>query len=218
MPPAEYLVQYGHAAFVGRFTAAETVAVPCDRGDRVIVRSPRGVEPGVVLCTADDRFAGTLDPAAGGDLLRHATPADEPSDIADALLDAAADFIESAGLPLTVLDAEVLLDDGPVLLHAVAWEPCDADGLFAELSARFARPVRLFDLSRTPAAVDPPDAASAGCGKPGCGTESGGGCGTGGGCSSGGGCSRAKVKSADDLTAYFADLREKMHAHRVPLN
>ncbi|MCE9568281.1 MAG: hypothetical protein K8U57_40290, partial [Planctomycetes bacterium] len=59
-----------------------------------------------------------------------------------------------------------------------------------------------------------------GCGKPGCGTESGGGCSTGGGCSSGS-CSRGSVKSADELTAHFAELRQKMEAAglaRTPLN
>ena len=74
-------------------------------------------------------------------------------------------------------------------------------------------PVRLLDVTRTATAPDPPDA---GCGKPGCGT-------TGGGCSTcgTGGCSRGAVKSADDLTAYFADLRQKMDAAsagRTPLH
>jgi hypothetical protein len=60
-------------------------------------------------------------------------------------------------------------------------------------------------------AVDPPE-KSYSCGKPDCGSGSGcTSCGTGGGCSTES-CSRGAVKSAEDLTAYFADLRAKMEA------
>jgi hypothetical protein len=74
----------------------------------------------------------------------------------------------------------------------------------------------LLDLSRPVTATDPPAPAEAGCGKPGCGSGGGGcsSCGTGGGCSTGS-CSRGQVKSADDLTAYFTDLRQKMEAAGV---
>ena len=82
--------------------------------------------------------------------------------------------------------------------------------------------MKLLDLSRSPTAKDEP--ASAGCGKPGCGSSGGGcstgSCGTGGGGCSTGSCSKGKVKSADELTAYFADLRHKMEAdaaRRTPL-
>ena len=103
----------------------------------------------------------------------------------------------------------------------------DATPLFEALSARFNLSVRLLDLSQTAVTKDPKQAAD-GCGKPGCGTEGGGcsSCGTDsggeskGGCSTGS-CSRGKVKSADDMTAYFTDLRQKMDAAgvtRTPLH
>lgn len=208
MTPAGYLVQYGRCAYVGRFTTDGAFA----RGDRVVVRTPRGVEIGSVLCDACDRFAGAIDPAAGGDLLRLADLDDAASrdTQATALLAAAAE----SSLPLTFLDAEVMLDGSAAVLHALPWEPCDADPLFAELSARFGMPVRMLDLSRTPVATDPPTT----CGKPDCGSGSGSSCGTGGGCSTGS-CSRGSVKSAGELTAYFADLRAKMEATgRTALN
>ena len=83
-----YLVQYGRSAYVGRFAVAGGLTT--SRGDRVVVRTPRGVELGEVLCGADDRFAGGLDPAAGGELLRPAGP----DDLADA------EGRESVGLSL----------------------------------------------------------------------------------------------------------------------
>jgi cell fate regulator YaaT (PSP1 superfamily) len=211
-------VQFGRSGFVGRFTSP----VPHERGTRVIVRGPRGVEPGVVLCEPAALVAHTL--ATEGDLLRTATPDDElraarlPERETE-LMAAAVAAAEERGLPLTFVDAELTLDEH-LILHGLAWAECDATQLFEDLSHQFNLSVRLFDLSRTPVAHDPkisPD----GCGKPNCGSEAGGctSCGTTGGCSSGS-CSRSAVKSAEELTAYFADLRQKMDAgtNRTPLN
>jgi hypothetical protein len=216
------LVQFGRSGFVGRFTATAAVA----RGERVIVRGPRGVEPGVVLCEPGEPFRPAL--ATEGELLRLATTEDEvrivefPVREAELLGHASQAAAEQA-LPLTFVDAELTLDDH-LILHGLAWDACDATPLFAALSARFGLSVRLLDLSQTAVTRDPQPLAE-GCGKPGCGTESGGcsSCGTEGeskgGCSSGG-CSRGKVKSSEELSAYFADLRAKMEAagtSRTPL-
>lgn len=211
-PPA--LVRYGRPGFVGRFRTAVALA----RGDRVVIRSQRGMELGeVLLATAD----GT---AADGDVVRLAGPEDEAtaaaSDERGRELLAAAEST-GADLPLAFVDAEVTLD-GVAILHALPWDACDATELLDSLGAKSGLTVRLLDLSRTPVPEEP---ASKGCGKPGCGTESGGcssgSCGTGsGGCSTGS-CSRGAVKSADELTAHFADLRQKMEAAglaRTPLN
>jgi hypothetical protein len=80
----------------------------------------------------------------------------------------------------------------------------------------------MHDVGQTQVATAPPE--QSGCGKPGCGSESGScsSCGSeAGGCRTGG-CSRGAVKSADELSAYFAGLRTKMDAHfsagRTPLN
>lgn len=206
--PGAFLVQYGRPGFVGRFRGTAPVA----RGDRVVVRGPRGVEFGEVLVALD---CGGED----GEVLRVATPEDDAEfarlEATGQQLLAAADATD---LPLAFVDVEVTLD-GTAVLHALAWDACDATPLLEELGARFGLTVRLLDLSR---AAIPPEPAEKGCGKPGCGSESGGcsTCGTGGGCSTGS-CSRGSVKSADELTTYFADLRRKMEAAglaRTPLN
>jgi cell fate regulator YaaT (PSP1 superfamily) len=219
------LVQFGRSGFVGRFTAPGPVA----RGERVVVRGPRGVEVGAVLCEPGEPFTSSL--STEGELLRVATADDEarvtnfPAREAE-LLSLASAETAARGLPLTFVDAELTLDDR-FILHGLAWGACDATPLFEDLSSRFGLSVRLLDLSQTAVTRDPKQAAS-GCGKPGCGSEGGGcsSCGTGtdgeskSGCSSGG-CSRGKVKSADELTAYFADLRQKMEAAgetRTPLH
>lgn len=203
-----YLVQYGAPGFVGRFRSL--VPQPLERESRVVVRGPRGVEVGVVLCEPAERFARE---PADGDLLRPATEADTGGDLASRVLDAA----RLADLPVSFVDAEATLD-GTVILHALPWGECDATSLLDELAGRFSCVVKLLDLSRAAAPKE-----EAGCGKPGCGSGGGGcstgSCGTGGGCSTGS-CSKGKVKSADELTSYFADLRRKMEvesARRTPL-
>lgn len=202
------LVQFGKSGFVGRFASAAAVA----RGERAVVRGPRGVEIGFSLGELAERLAESL--SVEGELLRPATAEDEartasfPTREAQ-LLSVSADAAAEQGLPLTFVDAELTLDDR-LILHGLAWDACDATPLFDALSARFGLAVRLLDLSQTQVSRDPKEAA--GCGKPGCGTESSG-CSTGG-CSTGS-CSRGAVKSADELTAYFADLRRKMDASGV---
>jgi hypothetical protein len=205
-----YLVQYGRSAFVGRFRSAEAVAFA--RGDRVVVRGPRGLELGTVLCEPAAHVSGAADP--DGDLLRHSTAEDDAAAARhDALGRDVLAAADASGLPIAFVDIEVSLDGIAAVLHGLPWGGCDATPLFEQLSERFGLAVRLLDLSHAPTANDPPDPATAGCGKPGCGSEGGGcstgSCGTGGGCSTGS-CSRGKVKSAADLTAYFADLRQKM--------
>jgi len=210
---AAYLVQYGKPGFVGQFRPAGPE--PHARGDRVVVRSRRGLELGTVLCEPAARFEAPDD----GDLVRPATDAEAAAgDSRGAeLLVAAQARADELGLPLALVDVEILLD-GSAVLHGLPWAGCDATSLFEELAARFGCPVRLLDLSHGPVAKDEP---SHGCGEPDCGAGSGGcsSCGTGGGCSTGS-CSRGSVTSADDLTAYFRDLRAKMEHHangRTPL-
>lgn len=215
---AAYLVQFGKPGFVGRFRSAGD---GLERGARVVVRGLRGTELGTVLCEPAPRFQAAE--PDDGEILRPTTPeddaaADRLTATGDAILAAAE--TAAADLPLAFVDVELTLD-GAAILHALPWAPCDLDPLLADLCAQFGLAVRLLDLSRSPAAKDEPQ--TAGCGKPGCGSESGGcstgSCGTGGGCSTGS-CSRGAAKSADELTAYFADLRRKMEAHaanRTPL-
>lgn len=211
-----YLIRYGRSGFVGRFPCS--FAPP--RGERVVVRGPRGHEFGEVL-------AAVPGPGDAGDVLRVATDADESLAAehearAYELLSAAVEGACEASLPLAFVDVETTLD-GVAILHALPWDACDATALLEGLAARFTLTVRLLDLTRVQVAPEGPgESAHAGCGKPGCGTESGGcsGCGTGGGCTTGS-CSKGTVKSADELTAHFSDLRRRMEAAglaRTPLN
>jgi hypothetical protein len=203
MSDREYLVTYGHGGFLGRFRYRAVLR----RDDRVVLRTVRGMELGTVLGEATRGVPG---PDLGGEVVRIATADDESAvaelagQAAEIVADAQA-LAESLGLPLLFLDGEILLDGGPAILQAVHWADCDATPLFEQLSARHGLPVKLADLTTTP------KAATGGCET--CGAEKSGcsSCGTGGGCSTGS-CSKGSVKSADELTAYFAGLRRQMEA------
>ncbi len=207
---AAVLVEYGRLGHVGAF--AGPAAAGCVRDSAVIVRGPRGVELGRVLGASTG--AG-LNPAAGGDCLRVASDADlaraaASDQLAAAVLAAATDA--ALELPVAVLDCEPLFGGG-VVLHVLPWAACDCDPLAASLTERFNIPVRVFDVSPVPEPAAPAES--------GCGSCSTGGCSSGGtgGCSTGG-CSRKAVKSAGELSAYFADLRGQMDARasaRTPL-
>jgi hypothetical protein len=201
---AYYLLQYGKPGYVGVFRSAESLA----RHDRVVLQTVRGVEYGEVLLPLAEA------PRVDGEVLhRPASPADTGDTDGTDLLEAANRRAEQLQLPLAFADVELTLD-GIAILHAVAWAACDATAMLDELAEQFARPVRLLDLSRGPHQPE----STTGCGQSGCGSGSGGcsscgstGCGTGS-------CSRGSVRSADELTAYFAQLRQQMEANRHPLN
>jgi hypothetical protein len=210
-PELDYLVTYGHGGFLGRFRCA----APLRRDDRVVIRTVRGLELGTVL---GETARGLTGPDLGGEVDRLATADDEAaaaglSDRATAIVADAQALAETLGLPLLFLDGEILLDGGPAILQGVHWADCDATTLFEQLSARHGLPVQLADLTTTPKT---PAAVCETCGDAKSGCDS---CGSGGGCSTGS-CSKGSVKSADELTAYFAGLRQQMEtaAARVSLH
>ena len=215
MQAGEYLVNHGRAAFLGRFL--NRAGTEFEHGDRVVLRTSRGLEAGTVLSEAKPAFAHLVGSALSGELLRPLSPEDRCSESAqrlraERLLAEAQTLADSLLLPMTVLDAEILLDGELAILQALPFEECDAATFCDELSRRHSLLCQLHDLRQAPALPEP---EKAGCGKPGCGSSGGGGgcssCGTGGGCSTGS-CSSGKVKNAEELTSYFSGLRQQMES------
>ena len=210
----DYLVQYGTAAFVGRFATDNDLS----RGSSVVLRTSRGLEIGTVLCEA--RAATSFD--HGGELLRLVELSDEADRMrANRLASEILDVANLTDQAVTFLDCEVTLDGRGAILHALPLGECQLDGLLADLSDQFESAVRMHDISRTETRIDPVEPKTT-CEKPGCGTAEGGcsSCSTGA-CGTGSSCSKGKVESAAQLTSYFADLRQKMEeqaAVRTPLN
>jgi hypothetical protein len=209
----EYLIQYGVSAFVGRFRShTEALA----RGTQVLVESPRGTELGSILEEIHPALCNSTTHSVEGDLTRVASVDDldqAKQDRRQALQ--ILDSLDVGTAPITVLDCEVLLGGRGLILHVLPWEACQLDGWLAKLSDDLKLPVRVLNIGQLALTNDPPEPTSK-CGSGGCGAG-GGGCSTGG-CGTGS-CSKGQVKSAGELTEYFAGLRKQMeHTQRIPLH
>ena len=205
----EFLVSHGCTALLTRCRASADESF--ERGNRVVIRSGRGLELGEVLCPAEAR-PEVISP---GELLRHASSDDESQAAANnhrglALLDDVQRSVEREFLPLLPLEAELLLDGSRAFVHVLRWDTCTLTPLLEELRQSHGISISFQDRSK------PVEHGCSSCGNGGCGSCGEGGCSTGG-CGSGD-CSRGGVKSAAELTAYFAALRAQMESRlRVPL-
>jgi cell fate regulator YaaT (PSP1 superfamily) len=206
MPHLEYLIGFGLAGDFGRFRSP--AALELRRGQRVVVRSERGVEMGQVLRPAGERHARWMPNTSVGTLLRPATSDDEEQTRrlaarAGDLLARGTQLIEEQALPVALLDAEILLDGKDAILHHVRWQECDIRELVRPLSREFDLSLSLSDLGTPPVPQD----------DPGCGSCGSGGCGS---CGEGGGCGSCSAGRPEDVRAHFAELRERME-RRVTL-
>lgn len=210
---AEFLVTHGRAAALTRCRVVDGWLPK--RADRVVLRSPRGLELGDVLGLAES--GRDLSALAAGELVRHATSEDEA--LAEKfhrrslqLLDDAQTEVDTLALPILPLDAEFLLDGREAFLHVLCWGEGTFTPLIERLAHRHETVVRLVDRSQ----AKPDHHGCSSCGSGGCGDCGDGGCGEKR-CGKES-CSSGSFKTADDLTAYFLKLREEMLSHpRVPL-
>jgi cell fate regulator YaaT (PSP1 superfamily) len=209
----EYLLSFGNAAEFGRFRT--TTPFEVSRGDRVVVRSQRGLELARVLCEATAGHARFLPNTTLGKLLRTASDDDEQRALAmqergTELFHAARAVVEELRLPLEVLDAEMMIDGKQAVLSYLGALGFDERELLDRLSRRFGTQIVLQSLALP---REEEEEEEHGCGRPDCGrTEEGqcSSCGTGG-CGSCG-------DSSLDMKAYFSSLRDKMNdQQRTPL-
>jgi cell fate regulator YaaT (PSP1 superfamily) len=205
----EYLLGYGALGDFGRFFPVAPLA--CRRGQRVAARTARGLELATVLGEARPGHAQFLPNTTVGQLLRLATPDDEETwrrrrDEARRLFEEARLLAASLRLPLEIIDAEALLDGEHAVVHYLHWADCDTRPFVSRLSRAIDAHITLFDLGGAGVpGGDLKDEHEHGCGRPGCGSESGG-------CGTAGACSTCGLKNLPDLKKYFAGLREQMQA------
>lgn len=217
MEVEEYLASFGLSGEFGRFRAA--TALHLRRGERVVVRGPRGVEIAEILRPATPRHAHFLPNTSVGQLLRRLTPSDEQSESAmrvraRQLFERGEQLAAEMRLPLMLLDVEVLLDGEHAVLHQLRGEDADVRPFVSTLSREFAMHITLVDLSRDrEGAAEEESDEHAGCGRPDCGRREDGGCST---CGSGG-CGSCGSAQPRDMELYFAQLREQMERQRTAL-
>jgi hypothetical protein len=215
MEAQEYLASFGLNGEFGRFRAASPLLVR--RGERVVVRGPRGVEIAVVLREATLRHAQFLPNTSVGQLLRHVTPQDEQTELdmrvrAQRVLDRGGDLATEMGLPLVLLDVEALLDGEHAVLHHLRGDDADVRPFVSTLSREFAIHITLVDLSRDRQKAAAPDSDEyVGCSRPNCGQREEGSCNSCGSCGS---CGSSPSKN---MELYFARLREQMERQRTAL-
>jgi cell fate regulator YaaT (PSP1 superfamily) len=208
METVDYLVTYGAAGEFSRFRPAGDRAYA--RGDRVVIRTSRGLELGTVLCRATAHHAAFLSRTPQGELLRPASQVDlaAASDVehkSAALIATARRLAREMGLAIEILDAEITLDGGQASIFHLRAGDCDCRPLAAALSRETDVQIVMENMA---------EPASTGCGRPDCGKGAGGcsSCGTGG-CSSGS-CSAGH--GAQEVSSHLAALRRAMESRASP--
>ncbi len=207
MDDREYLLTYGKVGDFGRFQSAESLH--CRRGDRLVVRTHRGQEMGVVVRSATQEHGRLLADHFVGEILRRATEGDR--ELAERMQKRSQRLFEDARrlagelhLPVEILDAEILLDARQAVIHHLRWAESDLRLLMDPLCKDYRLLVSLHNLA-LPATAKVTEEHE-GCGTAGCGK--GGGCGS---CQSG---HCATCVSSRKATAAKAARPEMAH----PLN
>jgi hypothetical protein len=178
MGEEEYLLSYGNAGDFGRFRGTEPLA--CQRGDRVVARTPRGQEIGFIMRPASPGHGRLLANQSIGQILRRATEGDfelaqRLRQRSQRLFEDGCRFVHELSLPMEILDAEILLDARQAILHYLRWTDCDPRPLLDALSQRYHLLVTLHDLALPSGEGAEEQQDPVGCGVDGCG---GGGCGS----------------------------------------
>ncbi|MCS7046794.1 MAG: PSP1 domain-containing protein [Gemmataceae bacterium] len=208
----QYVVAHGKGGGLGVFAAGDELALT--RGDRVVVRTARGLELGTVLGPATLRQAQRIGALAAGVIVRRATPRDaaeqqELARRADELFLACQALVGRRGLRLAVFDVELLLGGQTAIVYFAGVE-ADVPRL-AESLAGHADLQWYFECATGGVASgERQRGGDHGCGKPDCGRGSAAGCVA---CGSGGGCGTCGA-GAVDLRAYFAHLRSHMETNQ----
>ncbi len=146
---------------------------PLERGQRVIMRTQRGVEEGEIIGPADPRKTGPDAPPCR--VLRRVTPEDELlikrlcRHKADAVEACRAELVDR-GSKSVLLDVDHLFDGGTLVMHFLGPIDETAQAITRDITKRYESVAKTREFA---------ELLEAGCG-PGCGTEEGAGCSTGG--------------------------------------
>jgi hypothetical protein len=202
----EYLVSFGKSGEFGRFASEEPLA--CGRGDSLVIETSRGLELGQVIRRSDPEHARLMGGGAAGRIIRRPTQKD--LELRDGLRARGQKLFDDArhragylGLPLEIVDAEILLEGRQAVLHILRWGEADLKPLTDAFIHSHGLLTLIHDLALPTSPEEPASdhaehgCNSGGCGSGGCGS---GGCGSGGcgSCSSGGCSSTAHTHTAAD--------------------
>jgi cell fate regulator YaaT (PSP1 superfamily) len=139
MPPT-FVIRYGQMRFLGEFVGREGYAHP--RGERVVVRTDRGIEMGEILCPATERSALFLENPIKGDILRIANydDIDAESHLAERSktgMVACREFIARRRLQMDLIDVEVILGGERMVFYYLSEKRVDFRDLVKDLAREF---------------------------------------------------------------------------------
>ncbi len=137
----QYIVRYGTMRKVAEFSAP--LSREYQRSDQVVIRSPRGIEWGEVLCPASERtqeYLGQKTPA--GKVLRIANAEDERNldaarKIEQEEFDGCREMIAERHLPMQLVDVEHLLGGERAVFYFISEQRVDFRELVKGLAKRF---------------------------------------------------------------------------------
>jgi cell fate regulator YaaT (PSP1 superfamily) len=136
----KYVVRFGVMRFLGVF--APSGEQEYARGAKVITRTNRGLEAGVVLCEASDRVLAMLPDPTDGQILREMTPEDAHDDARmhgqqESQLKICQKYIEELGLPMQLVDVEDIFGGERVIVYYLADGRVDFRELVKLLAGEF---------------------------------------------------------------------------------
>jgi len=131
-----YLVRYGLRGQVGRFGSIRQIN--CQRGDRVVVHTDRGIEAGELLVPATEFSTSDRHPPAG-ELLRLLTNEDQRVLAAlgareVAIVSRCRQAISERGLSMEIVESETLLDARTTILYFIGQANEEVGRLSVELA------------------------------------------------------------------------------------
>jgi cell fate regulator YaaT (PSP1 superfamily) len=136
----DYVIRYGAMRYLGAFSAAANRDYR--RGQRVIVRTDRGLESGEVLCEATAEAVGSMKDPGGGQILREMTPEDRHElarlrQQAREELDVCQQHVERLGLKMQLVDVEHVFGGERVVVYYLAESRVDFRELVRVLAGEF---------------------------------------------------------------------------------
>src|SRR4051794_29226798 len=138
--PATFLARHGAMRFIGEFTAEESAAYA--RGQRVLLRTERGIEQGDLLCSATPQAVALIAQPTKGQILRCMTETDETE--AERIRHAeveefggCARFIAERKLQMELVDVEHVFGGVRLIFYFLAEKRVDFRDLVKDLAREF---------------------------------------------------------------------------------
>jgi cell fate regulator YaaT (PSP1 superfamily) len=136
----KYIVRHGTLRFLGEYEASEDAIF--DRGDRIVVRSERGLELAEVLCEATPRALELLTGPTQGQIVRLASADDEQEVqrlqvLEEQELETCCRFVAERQLQMEPVDAEHLLGGERIVFYFLAEKRVDFRELVKDLARTY---------------------------------------------------------------------------------